>query len=117
MTVNVAAAPMGARVGLSAARHGDRQIAITVGPKSWRPPGPKHHAVDASSWSDHTDLCLYETERLHVAKGHQDLENALWMALSVSRQEVPDGLSWDSSMLVPDIAPRPEAALGNLPQR
>ena len=117
MTLNIAAAPMGARVGLSTARFGGAQVAIAVAPKAWRSQGPKHLKVDASSWAGHAAVSLYETERLSVVNAPVDAEHALWRALGVSRRDDDGALSWDSSMLVPDIEPRSSASLLELPVR
>src|SRR4051794_13277068 len=103
MSLSIAAAPQGARIGLVAARRGDQQILVTVSPKAWRPMGPRQLVLDGSDWGGHTQISLYETERLHVLNARPDTSMLLWDVLGASRQADGEVPTWDSSLLSPDI--------------
>ena len=103
MSINLAAAPTGTRVGLSTARLGDQQVMVSVSPKAWRPPGPKQLRLSGHEWGNHTQLDLYETERLQLDETVVEVEALVWGLLGASRRLVNELPSWDSALLAPDI--------------
>jgi 5-methylcytosine-specific restriction endonuclease McrBC regulatory subunit McrC len=117
VSINVAAAPMGARVGLSTARLGDQQVVVSVSPKAWRPPGPKQLRLSGHDWGSHTQLDLYETERLQLDETDAEVETLTWGLLGASRRLENGGPSWDSSLLAPDVPFRRGSTPSQFPPR
>jgi 5-methylcytosine-specific restriction endonuclease McrBC regulatory subunit McrC len=117
VTITLAAAPTGARVGLAFARKGDQQVSVTVAPKMWRPPGPRQLRSVQEPWRGHTDLSLYETERLQISTADTDVEGLIWELLGASRRMDSGSPSWDSSLLTPDIPFKGGAPTGDLGHR
>lgn len=117
MTLTVAAAPNGSKVGFSAAGGLSRQLLLAVAPKPWRSGPPRHYTV--SDWSDarHQTLTLHELDRLHVVAPDPDMRALISGMLTVSRHTTGDGqLQWDSSLLVPDFPPKASAPSEGPPQ-
>lgn len=117
MSLTIAAAPMGARVGLSAARRGEQQVLLAVSPKAWRPPGLRQLLVGGSEWGSHTQIGLYETERLQLANPSNEVSRLLWDVLGASRREDGGLPSWDSSLLTPDTPYHRRSPVEELPSR
>ena len=104
MTLTVAAAPTGMRVGITAAGGPTGQLQVTVAPKVWRSEPARHRVVER--WPDgrHTDLTLFELDRLQIEAADEDMLDLVRRMLTVSRHAGSDGsLEWDSSLLVPDF--------------
>ncbi len=117
MTIQLAAAPMGARVGLATARRGDHQVLVTVAPKAWRESSLRHFAIDGAEWPGHARISLFETERLRITGETDEVGSLLWDVLGASRREVSGSPSWDSSMLVPDAQARGQFSYAPFPDR
>lgn len=117
MTVTIAAAPGGARIGLSTARRGEHQVLVTVSPKAWRPAGSRQLCLNGDTWQRHTQIALYETERLQIVDETPDVETLLWDVLGASRRELGGVPTWDSSMLTPDVPVRNGLPVDSLPER
>ncbi|MER7273444.1 hypothetical protein ABT369_03205 [Dactylosporangium sp. NPDC000244] len=107
MSLTLAAAPRGARIGFTAAGNADHQVVLTVLPKPWRPPGTPR-TVWVPQWPDrrHHEIMLYELDRLHVTATESSMEDLLERCLEVSRQADNGAVRWDSSLLAPDVRPR-----------
>lgn len=114
MKLSLAASPMGARIGIATASNGSDQALVTVSPKAWRPVGAKQLATDLEV--GHTELCLFETERL-LAHGSDAQIELIWGLMRGSRRDVDGAPSWDSSMLVPDVPPSANLSVESLPRR
>src|SRR5690349_401270 len=106
MSLSLAAAPSGARIGLSAARSEGEQVYVMVAPKAWRPPGPRDYLFDPNALSSLSEVRLFETERLHLRDESENTSRLFWGVLGASRQRQGGNPSWDSSMLAPDIPSR-----------
>jgi len=105
MSISLAAAPGGSRVGIVAGLGPSGQVLVTVAPKTWRVGAARQHMVE--SWpSGHTDITLYETDRLHVRAPEPWVEE---MFSSILRRSLAsaDGeqQNWESTLLAPDVAP------------
>lgn len=94
---------MGARVGLSAASLSGTQLVLTVAPKLWRPRSAS--TILVSDWPDqaHIELSLYELDRLQVTSRDNRRTDCIDAMLRASRKSKDGGVSWDSSLLVPDV--------------
>jgi 5-methylcytosine-specific restriction endonuclease McrBC regulatory subunit McrC len=117
MSVTLTAAPRGTRIGFVTAGNSDRQIMVSVAPKTWRPPPETPRVVHVAEWPKrrHHELVLYELDRLHVTAGEPSLDELLTRCLEVSRQTHNGAVRWDSSLLAPDIRPkhmRPDTVCG-----
>jgi 5-methylcytosine-specific restriction endonuclease McrBC regulatory subunit McrC len=106
VSVTLAGAPLGARIGFSAAGGDNHQILSTVAPKAWRPDTRTVVAVPAWPAQRHHSLVLYETDRLHVTAPDPEPERLLTRCLEVSRRDDQQNY-WDSSLLTPDVPPKP----------
>ena len=91
MALTVAAAPTGARVGITAAGGASRQLLITVAPKVWRPGRSRNYSVATWPAGVHHDLTLYELDRLHVEAPDEDMRELITRMLSISRHTQSDG--------------------------
>ncbi|WP_433213303.1 5-methylcytosine restriction system specificity protein McrC [Dactylosporangium sp. CS-047395] len=107
MSVTLAAAPRGARIGFTAAGNAEHQVVLTVLPKPWRPLGTAR-TVLVQEWPErrHHEVVLYELDRLHVTATESSMEELLERCLEVSRQADNGAVRWDSSLLAPDVRPR-----------
>lgn len=99
--ISLVAAPLGARVGLTAARVGGRQVLITVAPKAWRVGPPRTIDLGAEHDRPFLSIGLNELDRLTIrgASG-SDLVEAV---LAASRRMVDGVPTWDSSLLAPEV--------------
>lgn len=105
MTISLAAAPDGMRVGLIAGIGPDCQALITIAPKVWRAGISRERAF--TSWpSGHVDLSLYETDRLHISSPSWAAEQMLASMLRRARDSAGGQPgSWSGALLAPDVAP------------
>lgn len=106
MTLTLAAAPLGARVGYLAAGDGNQQVLITVAPKTWRTDPRKLVTVPAWPPVRHHNIVLYETDRLHVTAPEPTTEQLLARCIQTSRRTVDGSVSWDRGLLALDVTPR-----------
>jgi 5-methylcytosine-specific restriction endonuclease McrBC regulatory subunit McrC len=108
VSITVAAAPSGTRVGFTAAGGDAEQLLITVAPKAWRT--DPRRVIALPHWPDqpHHHVTMYETDRLHVTDTSSGVNDLLKATLQVARStSIEEGL-WDSALLAPDIEPRSE---------
>ncbi len=112
VTVTLAAAPTAPGSGWPGLAAGDLQVAVTVSPKTWRRPGLGNCARPRTRWRRHTDLSLYETERLQLRGTDEVVEGLIWEMLGASRRTENGLLSWDSSLLAPDVPLKAGVATG-----
>ncbi len=95
MALTVAAAPTGARVGITAAGGASRQLLITVAPKVWRPGRSRNYSVATWPAGVHHDLTLYELDRLHVEAPDEDMRELITRMSVPPRHTQSDGdLEW-----------------------
>lgn len=99
----LAAAPMGSRIGITAARRGTVQASITVAPKAWRQAVGRLRRADADAWGGHLDLTLFETDRLALRDLGAEQREVIEALLGASRRERNGVTSWDHSLLAPDV--------------
>lgn len=112
------ASPKGARVGITCVASTRSQLLVTVAPKLWRAGDRRQLVIDRWPESQHVELSLYELDLLQDESRDADRLALLDALLGSSRQVIDDEISWDSSMLVPDVASRSRAmapALGGDP--
>lgn len=104
--LSLVASPMGARIGVTTARVGNSQVVISVAPKMWRHGPPRSFSLSGQVPQGLCSVGLHELDRLAL---HESSANtaAIEALLGASRREVDGGLTWDSSMLAPEIARRP----------
>ena len=65
--------------------------------------GHRQLRLSGHDWGHHTQLDLYETERLELNATDDEVETLTWALLGASRREEYGASSWDSSLLAPDI--------------
>ena len=105
MSLSIAAAPGGRRIGLAAAAGVNAQVLITVAPKPWRRTAQRTYVVDDLP-SGHTDISLYEGDRLHVASPSDSIDTMFNDLLRTSAGATGSEADWGSALLRPDIRPR-----------
>src|SRR5687768_16817356 len=98
----IVAAPGGARVGLTSARAGSRQLTVSVLPKAWRPHPTSQLLTSAG---DERAITLHETDRLYLSSPPVDVDRILADCLRLSRGANGDAAGWPGSLIAPDVAP------------
>jgi hypothetical protein len=101
MTITIAAAPRGVRIGFTVAAAGSRQLTVSVLPKPWRPNSQRTLRASGNERA----ITLYETDRLHVANPSTAVEQLLVSCLQVRRDNQGDAEAWQSGLLAPAVAP------------
>jgi hypothetical protein len=78
---------------------------LTVAPKLWRP--DQRHVLKVDAWPQqrHHGLLLFETDRLHITAADPEPLHTLNACLRIARRADPDGATWDSSLIAPDVSP------------
>lgn len=106
MSLDLTAAPSGARVGFTAAADGTHQVVLTVAPKAWRA-GPRRH-LHVDGWTDatHHALTLFEADRLYVTAPDRGIETLLNACLDNAQDPTSDA-GWSSALLAPAVRPQP----------
>ena len=103
------ASPKGARIGIACAASGREQLLLTVAPKLWRAGAKQQLLISGWPASRHVELSLYELDLLQDESQDSDRTTLLEALLGSSKQVIDDEVSWDSSMLVPDVPTRSRA--------
>ncbi len=104
MSLSIAASPGGRRIGLAAAAGVNAQVLITVAPKPWRRAAQRTYVVDDFP-NGHTDISLYEGDRLHVASPSDSIDAMFNDLLRTSAGANGSEADWGSALLRPDIRP------------
>lgn len=108
----ITASPKGARVGVACAAVGTFQLLITVAPKIWRAGPRRDLLIDKWPSSRHVELSVYELDLLQDESADAERSRLLQSLLGSSRRMIDGEVSWDSSMLVPDVAVNAPLAYG-----
>lgn len=90
------------RIGLIAGAGPDQQALITVAPKVWRTGQPNERIIQG--WpAGHTEITLFETDRVHIASPSPATERLFSAMLRRTRGTASGG--WRGALLAPDVAP------------